>query len=343
MYVTLSNTLHDLSTHQLCAVGTVSWSISKSTLNTNIIRENLDGARKRSLHKLSLPKGVEWQEMENFWHKLQFNPTAPVDVPFKAELFRRPSKNIYHLRTLAQEGRRHLKRSIRKQKGKPKRVLGIPNDAKMVAPLVALAHRPIADASQRTATKLSQKFRKPMRLEAQRRKGEFRMGIPDDAKMVAPPVALAHGPFADASQRTATEFSQKIRNQLRLEDQTRKMEASKARAARRTKLAPPVALTHGPIADASQGTATKLSRKIRRLEDQRRKREAREARDATRTKLAPPVAPTHGPIADASQGTATKLSRKIRKQMRLDAQRLKREVRKAKAARRAKLAQSCAS
>jgi hypothetical protein len=142
MYVTPSNPLHDLSTHQLCAVGTVLWSISKSTLNTNIIRENLDGARKRSLFKLSLPKGVESREMENFWHKLQFNPTAPEDVPFRAELFRRPTKNVHHLRTLAKEGRKYLKRSMRAQEGKPKRVLGIPDDAKTVAPLVALAHGP---------------------------------------------------------------------------------------------------------------------------------------------------------------------------------------------------------
>jgi len=80
--------------------------------------------------------------LENFWHELQFNPVAPVDVPFKAELFHSPPKRIKRLRLLAREGRRRLERSIRKQKDRPKFVRGIPNDAETVAPLLALAHGP---------------------------------------------------------------------------------------------------------------------------------------------------------------------------------------------------------
>jgi hypothetical protein len=142
LYVIPSNVLSDLSAHQLCIVGTVLWSVSKSTLDPSIIRKNLAGARRRCLHKLFPPSGVELQEMENFWHGLQFNPVAPVEVPFMGSLFCQPPKAVKHLRLLARQGRVHLKRSLREQKGRPKFVLGIPNDAQMVAPLVALAHPP---------------------------------------------------------------------------------------------------------------------------------------------------------------------------------------------------------
>jgi len=80
--------------------------------------------------------------MEQFWHELQFNPVAPVKVPFKAELFHPPPKRIRFLRQLAGKGRRRLERSILEQKGRPKLVRGIPNDVQKVAPLLALAHRP---------------------------------------------------------------------------------------------------------------------------------------------------------------------------------------------------------
>jgi hypothetical protein len=174
MYVICSNPLYDLSTHQLCTIGTVLWSISKSTLDTDIIRSNFASARARALHKLSRPEGVALQEMENFWHGLQFNPAAPVEVPFKTALFRTPPRSVKFLRRLAQQGRAYLKHSIREQRDKPKRVLGIPNDAEMVAPLVAQAHRRIADASKLpvpgTAKTLSRKQRKILRLKGQRRK-----------------------------------------------------------------------------------------------------------------------------------------------------------------------------
>jgi hypothetical protein len=81
--------------------------------------------------------------MEKFWHELQFNPVAPVEVPFKADLFRSPTSNITTLRRLARKGRRRLDYSMREQEGRPKLVLGIPNDAQTVAPLRALAHGPV--------------------------------------------------------------------------------------------------------------------------------------------------------------------------------------------------------
>lgn len=80
--------------------------------------------------------------MEKFWHELQFNPAAPVEVPFKPELIRSPPSGITSLRRLACRGRKRLERSLLRQRGKPKLVLGIPNDARTVAPLVALAHGP---------------------------------------------------------------------------------------------------------------------------------------------------------------------------------------------------------
>jgi hypothetical protein len=120
----------------------VLWSISKSTLDPQIIRDNLYGARERAFHKLFLPNGVTLLKMEKIWRKMQFNPAAPVHVPFKTRLFRPPTRDIKSLRRLAQEGRVYRERCIREQMGIPKRVLGIPNDAEEVAKLVALAHRP---------------------------------------------------------------------------------------------------------------------------------------------------------------------------------------------------------
>jgi hypothetical protein len=80
--------------------------------------------------------------MEKFWHELQFNPVEPVEVPFKAEQFFSPPRGVRRLRRLARRGRLRLERSIRKQMGQPKIVLGIPDDAQKVAPLLALAHGP---------------------------------------------------------------------------------------------------------------------------------------------------------------------------------------------------------
>ena len=79
------------------------------------------------------------REMEKVWHGLQFNPVAPTEVPFKAELFRPPPKSIQILRQLSRNGRDYLERTMREQQG-PKVVLSFPDDAQQIAPLVALAH-----------------------------------------------------------------------------------------------------------------------------------------------------------------------------------------------------------
>ena len=129
-----------LSTHQSCTTGTILWSVSKSTLDHNIIRDRLAAARKRSFFPLYLPTGVGIQEMEKVWHELQFNPVAPTEVPFKAEFFRPPPESVQVLRRLSRNGRDYLERTMREQQGRPKFVLGLPNDAQQIAPLVALAH-----------------------------------------------------------------------------------------------------------------------------------------------------------------------------------------------------------
>ncbi|KAI0304363.1 mitochondrial protein Pet127-domain-containing protein [Multifurca ochricompacta] len=106
---------------------TVLWSISKSALDPRIIRGNLAAARQRAFHPLFLPTGVGIREMEKVWRELQFNPAAPVDVPFKADLFRPPPKSVQVLRRLARNGRNYLERTSQ--------------NGKEVAPLVAQAHR----------------------------------------------------------------------------------------------------------------------------------------------------------------------------------------------------------
>lgn len=156
------------STHQLCIVGTVLWSVSKSTPDPDVVRKNVASTRKRAAaYPLFLPRGVTLREMEKFWHELQFDPVAPVRVPFKAELFRSPPKNVILLRLLARKGRWRLEHSMHVQKGRPKLVLGIPDDAKNVAPLLALAHgsglvQTVSGSNldDTTTTKLSTKLRR---------------------------------------------------------------------------------------------------------------------------------------------------------------------------------------
>ena len=149
MYVISSNPLYDLSAHQLCTVGTMLWFISKSTLNTNDICSNFASACTLAIHELSRPEGVEFQE----W---KING-------FKTELFHTPPRSIKFLYRLAQQERVYFMHSMHDQKGKPKHVRDIPNDDEMVGPLVAQAHRCIADAIELpalgTAKTLSRKQR----------------------------------------------------------------------------------------------------------------------------------------------------------------------------------------
>jgi hypothetical protein len=137
-----SSRLKALPTYHLCIVGTLLWSISKSALDSQIIRRNLAATRKRASFPLFFPTGVHIREMEKFWHELQFNPVAPTEVPFKAELFRPAPASIHVLRQLSRKGRHYLEQTMRKQEGRPTLVLGLPNDAQDVAPLAALAHGP---------------------------------------------------------------------------------------------------------------------------------------------------------------------------------------------------------
>ena len=167
------------STHQFRIAGTILWSVSKSTPDPKVVRENVAGARKRATYPLYLPRGVASRQMEKFWHELQFNPVEPVDVPFKAELFRSPPRTVKFLRHLARKGRWRLEHSIRKQNGRPKHVLGNPNDAQEVAPLLVLAHGPgrnnLDAVDNTTTTKFSTKFRRRGRKERPRRSSSMRL------------------------------------------------------------------------------------------------------------------------------------------------------------------------
>ncbi|KAI9443275.1 mitochondrial protein Pet127-domain-containing protein [Lactarius indigo] len=108
---------------------TVLWSISKPIFDPRIIRGNLAAARQRAFHPLFLPTGVNMQNMEKLWQEIQFNPAAPVDVPFNAELFCPPSRSVQALRRLAHKGKNYLDTTAREQEGRDKLVLGLPNDA----------------------------------------------------------------------------------------------------------------------------------------------------------------------------------------------------------------------
>jgi hypothetical protein len=120
--------------------GSVLWSTSKPTLDPGIIRRNLAAAQKRAFYPFCLPTGVTMQDMEKHWNELQFNPAAPVDVPFKSELFRPAPRSVQTLRRLSQKGQSYLDFAAREQGGREKLVLGLPNDAREMAPLLAHAH-----------------------------------------------------------------------------------------------------------------------------------------------------------------------------------------------------------
>ncbi|KAI0269903.1 mitochondrial protein Pet127-domain-containing protein [Gloeopeniophorella convolvens] len=116
---------------------TLLWSVSKSALDSRIIRAGLTAARKRASFPMFLPRGVDMKRMEEIWPTIQFNPAEPVDVPFQTEMFLPAPRSVKLLRRLAQKGRAHLERTAREQEGKPKIVLGLPNDAEQVAALWA--------------------------------------------------------------------------------------------------------------------------------------------------------------------------------------------------------------
>ena len=120
--------------------GTVLWSISKPTLDPCITRRNLAAAQERAFYPFCLPTGVEMQDMEKHWHELQFNPTAPVDVPFESEMVRPATRSVQVLRQLSRKGQSYLDFDAHEQGVREKLVLGLPNDASEMAPLLAHAH-----------------------------------------------------------------------------------------------------------------------------------------------------------------------------------------------------------
>jgi hypothetical protein len=128
------------TTNHVRDIGTVLWSISKPTLDPSIIRRNLAAARERAFFPLWLPTGMTMQDMEKHWNEFQFNPAAPVDVPFKPELFRPAPRSVQVLRRLSRKGQSDLDFAAREQGGREKLVLGLPNDAREMAPLLAHAH-----------------------------------------------------------------------------------------------------------------------------------------------------------------------------------------------------------
>ncbi len=127
-------------TNRLYDAGTVRWTVSKSALHPRIIRANLAAAQKRAFHPFFLPTGVEIQDMKKVWHGLQFNPAAPVHVPFNEEFFRPATRSVQILRQLAQKGQSYLDSAAPRQRGRDKFVLGLPNDAREVASLLVQAH-----------------------------------------------------------------------------------------------------------------------------------------------------------------------------------------------------------
>lgn len=142
--------------NHICDAGTVLWSVSKPAFDSRIIRGNLADARGRAFFPYNLPTGVNLRDMEKVWQELQFNPAAPVDVPFEAEMFRPAPRSAQVLRQLAQKGQIYLDRIAREQGGRDKFVLGLPNDAREMAPLIAHAHGDPSDSGPLSAPSIGE-------------------------------------------------------------------------------------------------------------------------------------------------------------------------------------------
>lgn len=120
------NVLHHPD-HVHFLLGTVHWSISRSSLSASDIRNNLAGAHEKQYRAWSLPSGVGYKDMRQLWPNLKFGSTSK-DVKYKSCYFRRPSENILQLRQLARAGREETQRMAIENAGKRKVVWGVADE-----------------------------------------------------------------------------------------------------------------------------------------------------------------------------------------------------------------------
>ncbi|KAJ7459785.1 RNA processing-related protein, mitochondrial RNA degradation [Mycena latifolia] len=118
---------------------TLHWSLSHLSDNQDEIRRNWAKCMERKFRAYSLPTGVSFEDLPQFWSDLNFGSTPkPADTEtaddpelpadFDYGKFRRPDGRIQVLRDLARSGREFSEMLERAEAGKKKVVLGEPYD-----------------------------------------------------------------------------------------------------------------------------------------------------------------------------------------------------------------------
>ncbi|KAJ6584886.1 mitochondrial protein Pet127-domain-containing protein [Mycena capillaripes] len=118
---------------------TLHWSLSHLSDNQEEIRRNFTKCMERKFRAYSLPTGVSFEDLPQYWSDLNFGsgpkptgqeaddqPQLPADFDYGK--FRLPDERVQILRDLARSGREFSEMLERQQAGKKKVVLGEPYD-----------------------------------------------------------------------------------------------------------------------------------------------------------------------------------------------------------------------
>ncbi|KAJ7640535.1 mitochondrial protein Pet127-domain-containing protein [Mycena rosella] len=116
---------------------TIHWTVSHLSDNQDEIRENFSKCMARKFRAYSLPTGVSFEDLPQYWSDLNFGepkpeaedanlaaegPTVPLDFDFGK--FRVPNERIQVLRDLARSGREFSEMMAKAETGRKKVVLG---------------------------------------------------------------------------------------------------------------------------------------------------------------------------------------------------------------------------
>ncbi|KAJ7134543.1 mitochondrial protein Pet127-domain-containing protein [Mycena epipterygia] len=123
-------------------LGTLHWSISHLSDNQDDIRKSFAQCMDRKFRAYSLPTGISFEDLPQFWSELNFGGPPESTEPKEPETaaqprlsedfdygkFRLPDERIQNLRDLARSGREFSEMLERAEAGKKKIVLGEPYD-----------------------------------------------------------------------------------------------------------------------------------------------------------------------------------------------------------------------
>ncbi|KAJ7175787.1 mitochondrial protein Pet127-domain-containing protein [Mycena filopes] len=115
---------------------TLYWSVSHLDASQEKIRANFDKCMDRKFRALSLPTGVSFEDLPQFWSELNFGAPRTAEetdefslpLDFDYSKFRAPNERVRILRALARSGRKYTETRERLDLGRKKIVLGQPFD-----------------------------------------------------------------------------------------------------------------------------------------------------------------------------------------------------------------------